>query len=411
MFLKISIAFVTFLALDIPSFAKSNAEHDVELQKVTENVKDRGLVSQTVNYTSIIRNHGLYCKEKHKHFSGDTLAYITPWNTHGYEIAKEFRSKFDYVSPVWYEFQSTPSNEDADSPSIKLAGFQNVNKVWLGEMAVDPEGQENAGESENPNKSAERKGPLIVPRFNFMLNIKEYRDLLADSDLRERIFDIVITECMDRGYGGIVLEITRGWAVANHYDLQEELVQFITELAGRIHAKQLQIILVIPSAFTKNPIFTREHFDKLAPVIDRFSLMTYDYSTKDAGPQAPLSWVGFQVRRLTGRDENVSEFTSKILMGLNMYGRDFSEKGDVDDVVGHVYVELLNNARPRTFDWDSKVMEHSFRYNSPVDECVHTVYYPTLRSINDRLRLAKQLGVGISLWEIGQGLDYFYDLF
>lgn len=41
---------------------------------------------------------------------------------------------------------------------------------------------------------------------------------------------------------------------------------------------------------------------------------------------------------------------------------------------------------------------------------LHKEVHSFLQSIESRLSEIKRWGAGLSIWELGQGLDYFYDL-
>ena len=99
----------------------------------------------------------------------------------------------------------------------------------------------------------------------------------------------------------------------------------------------------------------------------------------------------------------------QILLGLNMYGLRHTASGG-GHVLGRDMVDLLKRASPSTkLRWDSHSEEHFLEAKVGGEKT--TVFYPTLQSLEARLNLARELGTGVSMWEIGQGLDYFYDLF
>lgn len=77
-------------------------------------------------------------------------------------------------------------------------------------------------------------------------------------------------------------------------------------------------------------------------------------------------------------------------------------------IIGRDYLALLEKHRPE-LQWDKNSGEHFFFYNDDKD-IRHAVFYPSLKSISLRLEEARSWGCGISIWEIGQGLDYFFDL-
>ncbi|XP_040868695.1 chitinase domain-containing protein 1 isoform X1 [Glycine max] len=149
-----------------------------------------------------------------------------------------------------------------------------------------------------------------------------------------------------------------------------------------------------------------------------FSLMTYDFSNPhNPGPNAPMKWIQIVLQLLLGTSANRTQsLAPKILLGIDFYGNDFSlsrEKVESADagggaIIGRDYLALLEKHRPE-LQWDKNSGEHFFFYTDNKD-IRHAVFYPSSKSISLRSEEARSRGCGISIWEIGQGLDYFFYL-
>lgn len=125
---------------------------------------------------------------------------------------------------------------------------------------------------------------------------------------------------------------------------------------------------------------------------------------------------------------STAEDSVKVFMGINMYGYRYDRivppppkeqrQFHVKHVLGNDYIEFLKQYyKTAMIFFDTRAHEHitvvysgqrNSQENSPPQIIV---FYPSLKSIYDRLALANKLHVGIAIWDGGQGLDYFFDLF
>ncbi|KAF5953192.1 hypothetical protein HYC85_011136 [Camellia sinensis] len=250
-----------------------------------------GLAKIDMNYLQVLtENSKLSENTSHRHFRNPVLAYITPWNSRGYDIAKTCNSKFTHLSPVWYDLKS-------QGTKLVLEGRHNADKGWLSELRM-------------------KGNALVLPRVVLEAFPNE---LLKKKQQRKKAIDLIVRECEEMEYDGIVLESWSRWAayrVLHDPDMRNTAVLVLNDLQ--------------------------------------------------------LSGLGGGA--ITGRD----------------------------------YLSLLEQHKP-SFQWEKNSAEHFFIY-SDNQHVKHAVFYPSLMSISMRLEEARSWGAGISIWEIGQGLDYFFDL-
>eukprot|EP00752_Nemacystus_decipiens_P006333 g5709.t1 len=383
---------------------------DVEVLQgpVPWSVVDRGLVTTEVSPASILKEHGAWhSEERAKNFQGETLGYVTPWHGEGYDFARTFRSKLTYVSPVWYQLRGTGGSRPERS-SFSLTGGHDFDEAWVSDVRNGVGGA--------------RKGPsdtdvtMILPRVVLEL---QGGVRLSQADLRE-LAELLVVEAIGRGYDGYVLDIP----------LSDGIEEFVGGIKNAATEKGIDLLLIqsVRPGFSMSAHLRR----RLVPLIHRFSLMTYDYRPPDVPadssrgertggggvPNSPLSWVRECVEMFSPEGPG-SELRSMTLIGLPFYGYDNGRATTSRDVLSLFAAEQQRvsgvtggDISPISLDWDPAWREHIMSYRGRGGNAIddHLATFPTLAFIQERVDLAQQLGVGLALWELGQGMPYFFDL-
>lgn len=295
-------------------------------------------------------------------------------------MAKIWASKWTYVSPVWLQLR-------VEGGKPVVTGLHDVDPGWMDALRAPCQGGFEC--------------PLIVPRVVWEIQRCD------QACMRDSIV-AVVEACVGYGFDGIVLEFTQGLG----------FVSYLKAMADALHTVQntkdsapLTFIYVIGPGGGQ---LSAELIEELAQFVDRFSLMTYDYSSHRGvpGPEAPITWMEIVVSSLVpgSPDENdeleeaVLALRNKILLGIPFYGHDNQEA-----IINRQYLELLATHKPK-LSWDEDAEELYFVFKDKTGKA-HTVYYPSLYFLKRRLSLASDMGTGISVWELGQGLDVFMDMF
>jgi len=179
------IFWCVFGTISKPSEKKTKKEKSSKIKLSSQTVHERSLILKDLKPNDVVANYANYCKKTSLKSSSVSpiLGYVTPWNSHGYDVAKTF-NKFHMISPVWLQIKRKPGGK------YHVTGTHDIDNGWIRDVRkLNPEIK-------------------ILPRVLFDgWTYKDFVSLFSSEDEIEDMIEVLSDTLISNLMNGMVLEL------------------------------------------------------------------------------------------------------------------------------------------------------------------------------------------------------------
>ena len=296
------------------------------------------------------------------------------------------------VCMVWHQVFSESGTDYIEGLLEKTTGVNVVSPTWFSIMESDGTVSSRASAEYVEKMHAQgRQVWALIENINTTSRL-DYRKLLGNTSVRERIIETVMQAVYETGIDGINVDLEALPAEAG-----DGYLQFMRELsvACRREGKVLSVCNYVPSVWTEH-----YHSDKLGEFVDYMMIMAYDehYNGSDAGSTASLPFVS------DGLADTIELGVprEKIVCGIPFYSRIWRGEGTEisSETINMKAMKDWMNTDGVIVTWEEE--EGQYLAEKEVSGVLNRVWIEDGTSLARKLQVVSDYNIaGISGWKLG----------
>jgi spore germination protein YaaH len=237
----------------------------------------------------------------------------------------------------------------------------------------------------------------VLPRFDCQ-RPSTLHAILTNPSARASTMARLVELVREHHYEGINLDFEQGAATD-----RDALTAFASELASRLHAIGKRIVVEVSAKYQHTTTGRSGLYDyaALGRVADRVFVMNWGWhwSTSEPGPVDDIE-LSRKVADYVASMPNAARF----VLGTNLYGMDWPNGGGPANkatALEYADVRALISRYGATPALDPTADAWTFSYTDGAGTR-HDVWYPDAATVGRRVQLARNRGLGIGFWRLGE---------